>query len=36
LLQETLTQHLEIGELGELVAGDVGDRVRGHAELKII
>jgi hypothetical protein len=36
LLQETLTQHLEIGELGELVAGDIGDRVRGHAELKII
>ena len=31
LLQETLPQHLEIGELGELVAGDVGDRVRGHA-----
>ncbi len=30
-LQETLPQHLEIGELGELIAGDVGDRVRGHA-----
>jgi hypothetical protein len=36
LLQETLTQHLEIRELGELVAGDIGDRVHGHAELKII
>ena len=31
LLQETLPQHLEIGEFSELVAGDVGDRVRGHA-----
>ena len=31
LLQESLTQHLEIGEFSELVAGDVGDRVRGHA-----